>query len=101
MSCFGCIVLYGTALSPALAGTRYVSSEILWGSKNKNFLGHFWLGTFIQDNLPVNPKQEVQPISQLLAGTEQKKDSSLDRISTSSNMQAAAFAVPICKDKQC
>ena len=38
---------------------KYVSSEILWGSKDKNFLGHFWLGIFIQNNLPVNFKQEV------------------------------------------
>ena len=27
--------------------------------------------------------------------------SSLDRSSTSSNMPAAAFAVPLCEDKQC
>ena len=27
--------------------------------------------------------------------------SSLDQSSTSSNMQAAAFAVPLCKEKQC
>ena len=63
-------------LSPALAGTRrglpswrkessarvyarYICSEILCGSKDKKFLGHFWLGIFIQDNLPVNLKQEV------------------------------------------
>ena len=45
--------------SSAYVDTRYVSSEILWGSKEKNFLGHFWLGIFIQDNLPVNLKQEV------------------------------------------
>ena len=29
------------------------------GLKGKNFLGHFWLGIFIQDNLSVNLKQEV------------------------------------------
>ena len=28
------------------------------GSKDKNFLGHFWLGIFIQD-LPVNLKQPI------------------------------------------
>ena len=72
-------------------------SEILWG---KNFLGHFWLGIFIQDNVPVNLKQEVWLISQLLSGMEQKTTSSLDRSSTSSNTQAAAFAVPLCKDKK-
>ena len=56
---------------------RYISSEILWGSKVKKFLGHFWLGIFndfVQDNLPVNLKQEVWPISQLLPGTELKND---------------------------
>ena len=62
-------------LSPALAGTRracragegssarvyarYVSLELLWGSKVENFLGHFWLSIFVQANLPVNLKQEV------------------------------------------
>ena len=38
---------------------RYVSSEILWGSKVKHFLGHLWLSIFIQYNLPANFKQEV------------------------------------------
>ena len=46
--------------SSARVYARYVYSEILWRSKDKNFLGHFWLGIFIQDNLPVNLKQEVQ-----------------------------------------
>ena len=64
------------------------------GLKDKNFLGFFWLGIFIQDNLPVNLKQEVWPISQLLAGTERKNDQF-------SQLQAAAFAVPLCKEKQC
>ena len=53
---------------------RYASSEILRGSKVTNFLGHFWLGIFIQDNLPMNLKQEVQPVSQLLSGTERRND---------------------------
>ena len=52
----------------------YVSLQILWGSKDKNFFGHFWLGIFIQDNLPVNFKQEFWPISQLLSGTERKNN---------------------------
>ena len=29
------------------------------GLKRQHYLGHFWLGIFIQDNLPVNLKQEV------------------------------------------
>ena len=59
--------------SSARVYARYVSSEILWGSKDKHFLGHFLLGIFIQVNLLVNLKQEVQLISQLLSGTERKK----------------------------
>ena len=42
-------------------------------AKDKNFLGHFWLGIFIQDNLPVNLKQEVYPFPQLLSGMERKQ----------------------------
>ena len=34
-------------------------------------------------------------------GTKKGTTSSHDRSSTSCNMQAAAFAVPLCKDKQC
>ena len=45
--------------SSARVYARYASSAILWGLKDKTFLGHFWLGIFIQDNLPVNLKQEV------------------------------------------
>ena len=68
------------------------------GSKDKDFLGHFLLGIFIQDNLPVNLKQEVWPISQLRSGTERKKTTgSLDRSSTSSNMQAAMQGQAVLK----
>ena len=45
--------------SSALVYARYVPSEISWGSKDKNFFNHFWLGIIIEDNLPVNLKQEV------------------------------------------
>ena len=31
--------------------------EILWGSKDKIFLGHFWLGVFTQDNLHNTSRQ--------------------------------------------
>ena len=59
----------------------------LMGLKNKNH-GHFWLGIFIQDNLPVNIKRKSSlflrlPISQFLLGTVRKNDQfSLDRSST-------------------
>ena len=81
--CADLIGLFSPVLSPALAKrvicARYAFSEILWGSKVTNFLGHFWLGILIQDNLLVNLKQEVQPVSQLLSGTERKETtSSLD-----------------------
>ena len=34
--------------------------QLCYGAKkDTNFLGHFWLGIFIQDNLPVNLKQKV------------------------------------------
>ena len=54
--------------------TRDMFLQRFYGaSKDKDFLGHFWLGIFKQDNLPVNLKQEVKPISLSLSGTEQKK----------------------------
>ena len=42
-------------------------------AQKTKFSGHFWLGILIQDNLPVNLKQEVWPISQLLLGTGRRK----------------------------
>ena len=44
------------------------------GLKRQKFsAGHFRLYIFIQDNLPVNLKQEVYLVSQLLSGTERIK----------------------------
>ena len=99
-------------ISPALAGTRRAcraggkshlrvytrdmfSSEILWGSKDKNFLGHFSLGIFIQDNLPVNLKPQSLTYFSVAVrnGTEKNDQFSRSKCYTSSNMQAAAFAV--------
>ena len=78
-------------------------SEILWGSKDKTFLGLFSLGIIIQmRQLACEPQTGSLAIFQLLSGMERKKTtSSLDRSSTSSNIQVADFVVPQCEDKQC
>ena len=61
--------------SSAQVYARYVSSEILMGQpKDKSFLGHLWLGNFIQDNLHLKLNQEVLCVSRLLSGTERKND---------------------------
>ena len=41
-------------------GICFFFSESLWVSVVKNFPGHFLLGIFIQESLPVNLQQEVR-----------------------------------------
>ena len=47
--------------------------DFTWIKKTKNILGQFWLGIFIQDNLPMNLKRDIWPISQLLSEKKRKK----------------------------
>ena len=57
------------------------------GKALKDRIAHFWPGIFTH--------------SQLLSETERKMTSSLDRRSTSRDMKAAVFVVPLQKRKQC
>ena len=72
------------ALSPALAGTRRACRA---GEKS-----HLREICFFRDFMGLQ-KTKIFLVTFGLA--------SLYRSSTSSNIQAAAFAAPLCKDKQC
>ena len=74
---------------------RYVPSETLCGSKDKNTR---------QLACEIACESQTGSLAYFSAAVRngtKETTSFLDRNSTSSNMQTAAFAVPLCKDKQC
>ena len=82
--------------SSARVYARYVSSEILWGSKDKNFLGHFWLGIFIQDNLWTSSRR-----SNLFLICCQQWNEKNNQFSRSKFYIQRYVGCCFCKDKQC
>ena len=78
--------------SSARVYARCISSEIFWGLKDKNFLGRH----LYTRQLACEPQTgKLAYFSVAVRNGKKKTTSSLDRSSTSCNMQVAAFAVPL------